>query len=546
MVRRFGRRGWAAVGLALAALLLVGALGLGAPAARAEEDSMLRIQVTVRPEGLIEPGDAVLNFSVENASEEMARNVYLSSADGLISEPVGEIAPGETRTFSRQHSVTAEELEAGEILYTLSCDDPADAGVKINYSVRAQIRHSDATPAVEFTRQFSSRSVEAGAPVTVTYRVRNAGNVPLSDLQVQDALGGYVGRVDSLDVGESRTLVNRATISGDTASSATLSYRAEDGEERSEALEDVIVRVARADMESVFTAGYSAFSSNTATVVLTLTNAGDVGYRDICVIDDLYGGVIADGLTLDPGSDPLEVSRAYALRGEEGFRWRVTGVSNSGSHVDFVTDTVELPPAAQGASDALRLTVRALTPRICRAGNVTMRVSIENPGGAELRDLVLSEPSLGELYSFAALPADGAITRDFLVRVESDAQYEFSVRGADADDAEVSATAPAVEVEIASDGALPEGESERLIEFAGGSIKIGGSSTFAVLLLVSGALLLVLIVALIVATRRARLERQLKAAAERKRRREEMGRTNRFTPVRAPQNPKPRGKGRNG
>ena len=49
--------------LALAALFLLGALGF---VALAEEDSPLRVQVAVRPEGLIAPGDVMLNFILEN------------------------------------------------------------------------------------------------------------------------------------------------------------------------------------------------------------------------------------------------------------------------------------------------------------------------------------------------------------------------------------------------------------------------------------------------------------------------------------------------
>ena len=539
---RFSQLHLTALVLALAALLWMGTPGF---VARAEaNDSALDVQVSVRPEGLIAPGDVMLSFIIENVSGEEARNVYLSSSDGLLSEPVGQIAPGESQSFSRQHSVTEEELEAGEIVYTISYDDPSDSNVKINHAVRAQIRRSDALPDVEFTRQFSSRSAEQGGTVTITYRVRNTGNVALYDLQVQDSLGDFFGRMETLDVGESRTLINRVTIDESTVSSAALSYRTDNnGELLTQTLADTAVTLAGADMQGVFTIGYSAFSKSTADVVLMLTNEGNVGYRDLCVTDDLYGGVIADELVLPAGGDPLEISRAYSVRGSEGFRWRVTGTSETGEKVSFVTETLTLSPREEGARDALSLSVRALTPRISRAGDVTVRVTIENPGGVEARDLVFSEPTLGDIHTFAVLPADGVIQRDFTIRVNDDATYDFTIHGTDADGESLSASAAPVEVSIAPDGVLPQGTQQGLFEFSGGSIKIGGSSTFAVLLLVGCAVLLTLIVILIIATRRARLERQLKIAAEKQRRREEMGKTNRFSPVRAPQ--KTKSKGRN-
>ena len=94
---------------------------------------------------------------------------------------------------------------------------------------------------------------------------------------------------------------------------------------------------------------------------------------------------------------------------------------------------------------------------------------------------------------------------------------------------------------ISPDGVLPKGATPGFIEFTGSSIKIGESSTFAVLLIAGCVVLLVLIIMLIVASHRARIEKQLRIAAEKQRRREEMGKTNRFTPVRAP---KTKSKGR--
>lgn len=526
----------------VALVMLLAWLGSSIYFVRAEENNrMLRVQVSVRPEGLIEAGDVVLSFSIENVSDQEARNVYLASADGLIFEPVGQIAPGETRSFSRQHSVTERELEDGEISYTISYDDPLNEGVKINYGVRAQIRRSDAQPAVEFTRQFSSRDVEEGDTLTITYRLRNTGNVPLTELQVQDVLGGYIGRVERLEVGDSRTLINRTPISVAAASAPRLSYRAEGSEEtREETLAEVPVRIASAELTNTFSADYSAFSRSSAIVVLTLTNTGNVGYRDLCVIDDLYGGVIADELTLPAGGEPLEISRGYAVRGEQGFRWRVIGRSESGAKVDFVTDTVSLPAREVGTGGELRLNVRVLTPRIRHAGDVTLRVLLENPGGVELRDVVISEETLGDLHSFVVLPADGTIRRDFTLHVSDNVTYKLSARGTDADGATVDVYANPIEVIIAADGVTPQGERQ-LIEFSGGSIKVGGSTTFAVLLIAGFTVLLILIVALIIASHRSRKQREAQVA-ESRRRREELGKTGRISPVRAQ---KTRSKGRN-
>ena len=195
--------------------------GFAMPAAIAEEDSrnQLEISVYARPAEMVAPGDVMLSFTIENVSDADAQNVYLSSADGLLSEPVGQLAAGEQQTFNRQHTVTLEELEDGRVSYIVSHDDPSDPNGKVNYTVHAEIRRSDVQPQVEFTRRFSSLSASANGALTITYHIRNTGNVTLTSLRVQDDLGDYTGGIDRLEPGESRSMISRTVI--DTSARAT-------------------------------------------------------------------------------------------------------------------------------------------------------------------------------------------------------------------------------------------------------------------------------------------------------------------------------------
>ena len=544
MNRRFGLRSGAIRLLAAALCLFCAAFLPSARGALGEGGrTLLNIQMTARPEELVEPGDVTLVFTIENISDRDAQNVYLSSADGLLSEPIGQIAAGEVQVFNRTHSVTAAELDAGEILYTVSHDDPLEPEGKVNYSAQAQIRRSVLRPEAEFTRQFSSRSVTAGSALTIVYRMRNTGNVALTDLRVQDTLGDFTGRVDRLDVGESRALVSRVTVTEESVSSASLSYGAEGAGDEIfvRTLEEAAVSLAEGQLSHSFSAAERDAAA--ADVTLTLRNTGNVDYRAVCVTDALNGGVIADALVVPAGGDPVEVRRTCPVRGNGGFRWRVSGVNAAGERIDFTTELLVLPPAPAGEPAPLRVSAEALTPRIRRAGSVTLRVRVENPGGTDVQDISLSEAELGTLRNFAVLPAGDTIERDVSVYVDADASFSFAISYADADGQPQSVTTAPVEVVIAPDGALPEDAKNSFFDFSGNSIKIGGSSTFAVLLIAGFVALLALIVMLIVASRRARLEKQLRIAAEKQRRKEEMGKTNRFTPVRAA--PKKKGKGRN-
>ena len=528
MIRKIGRFISALLLCFLAGLFPALEAGpLSAPTAMAEEAPLLEILVSAKPDELVEPGDVTLSFTIVNASQLDAQSVYLSSSDGLLSEPLGQIAAGDTQVFTRTHSVTQAELDAGEIGYTISHDDPLDPERKVNYSVHASIRQSDRQPQVEFTRQFSSQVFESGDTVTVLYRVHNSGNVAVHSLRVEDALGDFTGRVELLDVGQSRTLVSRVSLTGDAVSAPTLSYAVDalDGQSFSQSLSEATLRMAQPRISARLSADYSPFSRNTAEVLLLLENAGDADYMNLRITDDVYGGVIADEVRLCAGADPVAISYSYPLRGDGSFRWRITGMSETGSPIDLLTDTVTLAPRKIDLLSDVQLQATAVTPRIRRAGLVTVQLHIENAGDADVTDLVLSEENLGELRSLAILPADGAIDCAVELDVHESAQYLFRVRYTDAEGWQSTADSGIVEIVIASDGVAPESATGSFIEFSGGSIKFGGSALFAVLMIAGCVTLVVLIVILAVASHRARIQRQLRMAEEKVKRQESAGKS---------------------
>ena len=106
-------------GLALA-FACAGALPCPKAGNAPQPGRILDISFSAAPAELVEPGEVTLSFTVTNSSQYDAENVYISSADGLSTEPLGQIDAGDSRVFSRVHEVTEEELENGRISYTFS------------------------------------------------------------------------------------------------------------------------------------------------------------------------------------------------------------------------------------------------------------------------------------------------------------------------------------------------------------------------------------------------------------------------------------------
>ena len=532
--------------LAALALALLCAGGFAMPSARAEGTEptqpplrhVLDIRFSVSPAALVEPGAVTLTFTIANTSEYDAENVYISSSDGLRTEPLGQIEAGDSRTFSRAHDVTEAELEAGRITYIFSHDGVAGDPDTVNYTVDCPIERAIARGEVEFTRQFSAAYARPGDVVTITYRVRNAGNVPIADLRVDDAPGEYSGRADRLDVGETRLFTSRVSVEDVTTSAPRLRYTvpAEGGGEREVTLSEA--RILLADEQLTATLALdreTARVGETVTATLTVMSLGNVSFYDLAVYDESFGGLVADSLEMEPGTQTLTIPLQYPVRGDATYQLRVRALSSSGAIIETLTEPVSLRalPAESGAD--ISIYAEAVYPQIAAAGDVPVDVYILNEGGESARDAVLSELSTGtQLRAFDFLAARFTTHRRVYVPVSQTGELTFSVRYVNAAGVACTVESPPVLVEIARGGQRLD-QIEESAPYSGQSVKISENPTFLFMLGGAALLLIALAVALLITSRKQRRQRREKLEKQRRQRQEELGKTNRFTPVRAAQ-----------
>lgn len=478
----------------------------------------LVVEFTVSPAELVAPGDATMTFILANQTRSDVKNIYLTSADGLLSESVGQLAAGETLSLTRPHAVTQAELDDGCVRYVLTHDAANPGGEKVTHTLVAPIRKGDARPEVDFTRQFSSRYIAPGGQLAITYRVTNNGNVPVTAICVRDALGDFTGRLERLEVGGTRTFISRVTVSESVESSASLEYSVPSGETVTRTLDPVTVLLSDSALSAEFSVGRSAFDSNRADAVLMLTNTGSDDYTDITVLDDVYGGVIADCITLPSGGSPAEIAHTYPVRGASQYRWRVTGNSLSGEALDFVTDTLTLPAAEQADTVDIQMSVAAQTPKISRPGEVRFDVEIANLGTVTARNLLLYEVDRGNARRLAVLPTGDPIRFTVTYGVESDSTFIFCLNYEDAEGRARTVSADPIEVVITPSGVAPETPQSRDHAPTGISVKFGSSSTFAVLLAVASTALVSMFIILLATSFSARRHRRSRSAEQRRRR----------------------------
>ena len=504
---------------------------------------ILDIALSARPSAMVVPGEVTLSFTITNVSDQDALNVYLSSSDGLHSEPLGQIAAGDTQTFNRPYVVSAKELQAGEIAFTVSHDAVNDSGEQVNYTVSTPVEQTVAAPMAEFTRQLSSDCVSAGGTVTITYRVRNTGNVALSQLRVSDPLGDFIGRVETLDVGDVRVFTSRVQLTENGISQPTLSYSVP--AEGDKIYENVMaareIFIAHPQLTATFAADQeTAREGGSVLVTLMLRNLGDADYRHITIYDAEYGGVIESSLELPVGAEPLVISRSYPVRGRADYRFRIEALCQTGETVSIETERISLPVAGTSGAEELALAASTETANIRRKGNVTFDVYLATNSVTGVRNVMLSEQDAGEIRDFEIISAGESTHCRVTLPVERDGEFVFFAEWEDENGTHIVRADP-VPVEISADGVEPERpEGEKTGLFGGVSVAMGEASVYMYMIAGVCVVLAGLIIALLITSRRERRERRERRAQQKQRLKEEMGRTNRFVPVKRPQQKKDR------
>lgn len=544
-------RQWHTALRALAAALLLAALFgalRGRPAARAEAGEptatvpplrrILDISLSSRPNTMVMAGDVTLSFSIANPSEFDAQNVYLTSSDGLHSEPIGQIAAGDTQVFNRAYTVTEAELDAGEISFIISHDAVNGGQEQVNYTVSTPIERGIAAPMAEFTTQLSSDCVLAGGTVTVTYRVRNTGNVPLAQLRVSDPLGDFVGRVEALEVGETRVFASRVTLAQAASSAPTLSYSvpAEGDKTYENTLAPREIFIAAPELTATFAADCeTAEEGGTVLITLMLRNLGNAGYRAITVTDAVYGGVIASSQQLPAGGEPLVVSRVYPVRGAGEYQFHIEAVCQTGETVSLDTERLAIPAAARDAGRGLALEAAAQTPEIRRSGSVTFDILLATGIADGVRHVKLSEQSHGDIRSFEIIPAGEPTHARVAYPVGADAEFTFIAEWSDDEGTHIVRSLP-VQVTIGPNGVVPQGEVQEAGSlFSGPSVQLGSSSIYLVLIIIGCVVLAGLVLALWITSHKERRARRDRQAQQRQRKKEDLEKTNRFVPVKRPE-----------
>jgi hypothetical protein len=412
-------------------LILLCALLLGFTGVLAEDTYIpIAVSMDLSKTKFTGPDDVTVSIKVSNVGDDRIPGpVYLFYPDGKTVTEFGDggavnLGLGEFATWQGTWRVTQKQLEAGKITFTVKYPVPDEQG-NINYKSKffnKAITFNGAAPGLEISRVISPQMAQKDQKITVTYELKNTGNVTLTNIKIAEnkSISSKSKTVETLAAGESKQVMFEVTMgSKNLTSNATITYKAS-GSNQSEkkTVEEATITLGEANLKATLASSATGVNINeTVKLTLTLTNEGNISYSNLKVTDPVLGEVFSNQELAAGATKSLEKEITMLASGEYAFT--VLATDNTGNEVSVTTDKVTVN--AVDPNKKLELTVNATADKMevySQPALVRFEVSVTNTSEFEAKDVTLLHGST-KLYTFTTIKAGETktITRDTSISI---------------------------------------------------------------------------------------------------------------------------------
>ena len=357
--------------------------------------------LTLASEGVPEPGDCPATVTLSNDGDDVICDVTLTDADGAVLWGPRDLDLSEAYTWSGTLGISEDMLSGGKVTctvsYVLAKGDP-EYEQTFSKELSADVERVSAQPALEFSRSQSMTYAQPGQRVTLTYTVKNTGNVPLTDLTVSDSLFGTVDTLDALAVDEKKTFTRRVTV-GTTALTSVpqVSYSYEGSQDIVEKeISASTIKIAQPSLEVVLESDATLVNpGDTIMLRCKLINNGNVGYRKIQLSDQVLGdlGFVDD---LRAGKDTV-YAKAVRIQSRTTFKFTITANDTTGSDVTAVSNSLTIDVVSNSIGDGLTLSAQADRTSVASGDSVTFTLLLCNNGTSDITGIDISERTRGSI-----------------------------------------------------------------------------------------------------------------------------------------------------
>lgn len=438
----FARKMMKFAGMLLTATLL---FGLCCNAMAVSDPVEFTIQVT--PDSLTAPGDVQVSLRVANTgSTDMKDPVTLYDPAGNVVASFGDggsyiLSAGAFRTWEGTWKMTDEQLNAGEVVYTLKYhleDDNGDL-IAMNATASAPVAFTGERVNLSVNRTVSPEVVRSGKEVTVTYELYNSGNVDISDVRVKEAISRTAQKVDKLQAGEKKTLTFTAKLgNADLTSSATITFKAGD-DKKTQTLEitEQIIPKANPNLKIEIASPSTGVNiGEAARLQVTFTNAGNVSYSNVSVTDQNKGEIFTN-LSIPAGATVTE-EKEFILTEKTTFKVTATLPDNTGETKTLSSNELTVGVFDPEKTLLLTLNLTADQENVQKTpADVRFTLSVTNNSNIKAENITVKhgETAICEIDALEAGQSK-TIVRD--VRISQAGKFRFTATAKDTMNNEVS------------------------------------------------------------------------------------------------------------
>lgn len=350
-------------------------------------------------------------------------------------------------------------------------------------------------PSLRFSREFSRTYAEYGDTVTLSYTLRNSGEVAIENLVVSDSLIGEVGRVERLEPGERKTLSARVKVTGSMTSIPAVSYEC-GGKAYSDGRSPETIYLANVALRVELSADKTNVApGEVVTLRLKLVNEGNVSFYGLRADEPILGEMGSLVGTLPPGEECV-ATRTVPMKSMGTFQFSVSGTSDTGGQISAHSNELSVVVTPVAAQVELNIRAEADRTELNGPGEVVFSIYVNNECALELRDVFISEATRGEVRRLLFVPSGEMppITQSY--EVKESGVYQFTAQVADSVGDQVTVYSQPVEIQVLGARAdLPDvtpDSSESVIPVLdGASYRMDeNAATFERLMIGTGALLL--------------------------------------------------------
>ena len=415
----------------------------------------LQAGITLSSNELLEAGDCQAAVYLQNHSGGVLSDVTLYDAEGNALWGPHELDPNESYTWRGSVTITDDMLVSGvyacRATYIVAKGDALERQREKKLS--CAINQASARPDLEFSRAQSMTYAQPGQGVTLTYTVKNTGNVPLVNVAISDSLFGPIETIARLELDEKKTVTRRITLGqAEVVSVPSVRYSGEaDDTVYTKDISPTSIRIAQPSLEvSLESDATLVKSGDTVKLRCKLSNNGNVGYRKIQLSDQTLGdlGFVDD---LKPGQDSV-YTKTVSIKARTTYKFTITAQDTTGASVTVVTNSLTVDTLSETEAQPLTIAAQADKTSIDDGETVEFTLTLSNNGVEDITDIEVSERSNGSVGHVELLAAGESTDLTVSYTPAGSQVFTFAATIAQPDGARREVLADAITVSLA----LPE------------------------------------------------------------------------------------------